>query len=502
MIQTVQQRDASTTQKQEHAIRTKSGYGKLPSATNFSSKARQKIMDAIPIFGTGTDHVKQVELTIPGSTASALKTFASWSSYALNRFTQFLRRKIGVNCKYLYVWEFQSRGALHLHFIISDTAEKMVFISEAQVRELWYEVLISINEKSGKDVFERVGGGSWKDDSSVLQVKAEDCDNAKKRCFYLSKDETKVPITLGSGETLSPGRWWGMSKTLRKHINQILFKLTFEATSDQSRLLFEIAKVQLGGTWHAHFNAFTQKQIGWQTYAHRNLKNAIKTLNSLYAGSKPVRAEYTYCPGKVTFKVYTNGHIKLAFRNLTAREFLKRHADPQITGHRKSIGALLVDTYLKNASAITFNCNISAKSKSGRGQQAGNQKKQADRKQAILSSLQDFRVENNGIDPTLNVLSKRTKADKKTVKKVLKEEGIELKKLPIKILDSENSKQGPSLSSPETEDLFLETPFPKEGHGQTGIVVFTHSDGEGNTKTCMNTRENEATRTMLIVGTK
>ena len=106
----------------------------------------------------------------------------------LNSFLQYLRRR---NIQYVWVLEFQKRGAPHFHVLISD------YISKNELSERWYEIV-----RSG--------------DKRHLQAgtRIESIKSKKHLYGYLSSYINKLLQKTVPNAYLSVGRFWGASRNL------------------------------------------------------------------------------------------------------------------------------------------------------------------------------------------------------------------------------------------------------------------------------------------------
>ena len=106
----------------------------------------------------------------------------------LNVFLQWLRRQ---GIKYIWVLEFQLRGAPHYHIIASD------YIPKAELSERWYKIVGSKDERHL-----RTG-------TQIQSIKS------KRHLYgYLSNYIKKLHQKSVPAEFLSVGRFWGASRNL------------------------------------------------------------------------------------------------------------------------------------------------------------------------------------------------------------------------------------------------------------------------------------------------
>ena len=196
--------------------RSDAGYGRLPDKpTAFGLNGKRKLIrqgaamesEAPPhecLFLTGT---------LPGSTQDSFRAIAEWSAYIVHR----LKSWIGTYApqKYdFYCWEYQRRGALHLHYCVwmpNDSARSMVL---DKFREWWIQILHRVGESCNTDMFRKNSGKTWLSDLSKVRAVAEICRKSPAR--YLAKYLSKSAAPLrGPARAFSPSRWWGTSRPLK-----------------------------------------------------------------------------------------------------------------------------------------------------------------------------------------------------------------------------------------------------------------------------------------------
>lgn len=177
-------------------------------------KARHKIIHHGGLFSEDSkDRQLFLTGTLPGSTDSAMSEFTRLAPYVVKIVQTYLPRSCGCSAselKYLWVWELQKRGALHMHVIVEcrdrATAEELHDGWEG----IWVSALRAADAKAGVDIFERWYGGSWSEDESQWQIKAEFVKKSVAR--YLAKYESKG--SDGDSKYFPP-RWYGISTALR-----------------------------------------------------------------------------------------------------------------------------------------------------------------------------------------------------------------------------------------------------------------------------------------------
>lgn len=195
-----------------------SGFGRLPRPTEFGVSARRQVkrlsavLDGLVakpeelIFFTGT---------LPGSTRDSMLALSQWSGFVIHRLKAWMH-DIDSRYKCLFVWEWQRRGALHLHMAVHcDKEEHRREIFDG-LRARWFDLLGAVSDRSGVDVFRRAGGrGTWKDALHKCRARAEWV--RKSIGAYLGKYMSKaVGPTGAKSRYFYPSRWWGSTQNLKE----------------------------------------------------------------------------------------------------------------------------------------------------------------------------------------------------------------------------------------------------------------------------------------------
>ena len=193
------------------------GYGATGRVSSFSLNGRRRILRAGGAIDKTTDSPSEsifLTGTLPGSTEEAKRAIAEWSSYAVNLVQSWLGKRIP-NKLLIYSWEFQRRGALHLHVVVvckdSTIAQEIISGWKAQ----WTRVIDDISLKSGVDCWRKNRSFSYADDNKdSLQTDAKECRASV--AAYLSKYLSKANMSpdVNYVQQYSPSRFWGVSRPL------------------------------------------------------------------------------------------------------------------------------------------------------------------------------------------------------------------------------------------------------------------------------------------------
>lgn len=197
--------------------RKKAGYGSVGRQSAFSNYARQQILRC----GGALEHLYQPEqclfltMTLPGSTEAAKLAIAEWSAYLVDTFKSWLSKRVQSRHE-MYVWEWQRRGALHLHYVIGCPDKAVGEEIRQSLRGQWIRLLDNVCEKSGVDVYAKNAGFSHKHNKGVVRVDAQWCEKSVAAYLskYVSKESRKNRNRVN--KKYYPSRWYGCSRPLLK----------------------------------------------------------------------------------------------------------------------------------------------------------------------------------------------------------------------------------------------------------------------------------------------
>ncbi len=208
------------------------GYGGVPKATKFGLNARRIISRCAGVFDR--DEIPNCQClfltgTIPGSTKEAFDAVAKWSSWLVKSVKTWISN-CGVTDNYsLYCWEFQSRGALHIHYL--------VLVKDPIIRQLvmwkwamkWGQLIDAVGKKEGVDMWRKSDGSTWAGRKSVLQAPAQFVRHSVGSYLsdYLSKNSPEPGKNI-VGECMNPVRWWGASRPLLQRMRELSSEFIIE----------------------------------------------------------------------------------------------------------------------------------------------------------------------------------------------------------------------------------------------------------------------------------
>ena len=158
--------------------------------------------------------------TLPGSTKGAMTALARGSGRFMKILQTYVLREMGQpsdEVKYLWVYELQARGALHVHAVFEWKTKKIARRFLGKWASIWAKALRAFDSGIREDLFGRKKGGSWRNRPDVWQTDAEFV--RKDAAAYLSKYVGKQK--RGNSEYY-PSRWFGASTGLRRSMTDWL----------------------------------------------------------------------------------------------------------------------------------------------------------------------------------------------------------------------------------------------------------------------------------------
>jgi hypothetical protein len=196
--------------------RSHAGYGSLPPRPRrFGLNAKRQLIRAGAAMekSVAIDECLFLTGTLPGSTESAFRAIAEWSGYLVNNLKAWIAKYQNEKLDF-YCWEYQKRGALHLHYcvhIASPTDRDYIL---RNFHGWWVETLHRIGEKSVCDLFRKNSEKTWANDPARVRAVAEVCRKSPGR--YLAKYLSKSAAPKrGASRAFSPSSWWGTSRPLK-----------------------------------------------------------------------------------------------------------------------------------------------------------------------------------------------------------------------------------------------------------------------------------------------
>lgn len=235
------------------------GYGDRPNVTYFTHRSGQKVRECgavIDMLCNGDpSKCRVITLTLPASGHEAYDALSRYSGYATNRLFQVIRRNDShAELYWFYVWEYQSRGALHLHLCLFHEDGKVSKGIGDEIVSKWRDVLRDISRKSGVNLLFSKGFNrdvALCDMQSINQQMYFGCGAYFSK--YASKTASANPC-MGEPESVKRSalckkypvsRFWGSSQNIKRMVreNSLSFKKEDLQTEDIEEMEYETVQI-------------------------------------------------------------------------------------------------------------------------------------------------------------------------------------------------------------------------------------------------------------------
>jgi hypothetical protein len=206
-----------------------SGRGYSGTIRGITKRARASILAGGAILSRRVEGVAPasfITLTIPGNLSSNRDIVPRWTGYICNRLMQIVRRSQSRRddgfFEWIYCWEYQARGWLHLHMVLQHPCPGLALEVGRNIASAWFGILKEISLQEGRCLFTQSSGRCcylpryWQAD--VQAVSKDVCRYISK---YVSKGRSSDKGTDAErdwGRAFPLTRWWGMSRRLCQEV--------------------------------------------------------------------------------------------------------------------------------------------------------------------------------------------------------------------------------------------------------------------------------------------
>jgi hypothetical protein len=216
-------RTLDITKKSQRSPKSHRGWGMKNTPKRYTNRSGQKVREVGAMMDNScwltTEQASCTTLTLPANTPESFDVLARYSGYIINRLFQIIRRQHPVEPKWFFVWEFQKRGALHLHIAhyAEDPTDSQ--LTGALLIDQWHKILIDVSQLSQCCLFTAREG----DRCTVRQFHQHHTQPMYKSCGayfskYASKSENSKEGSYISffSKKYPPSRFWGSSMALKR----------------------------------------------------------------------------------------------------------------------------------------------------------------------------------------------------------------------------------------------------------------------------------------------
>jgi len=198
---------------------TKLQVNKPKSFTKVSGQRLRECGAAMDILSGGDlSQTWEICLTLPANHEAAFQALSKNTYFATHRIFSYLKKQYDGAVSWFYVWEYQKRGALHLHIAVHHPKSELLSTICSDVKRAWIRILKDIGDASdgismfankyGKDVPEK----HWQMHSAQIN-KSVGAYFSK----YAGKEESKQSWYC---QKYPISRFWGSSKTIKDVIKE------------------------------------------------------------------------------------------------------------------------------------------------------------------------------------------------------------------------------------------------------------------------------------------
>ena len=185
-------------------------------------------------------------LTLPADTKEAFECIAAYSGYAVNRLFQPIRRDYADCNKWFFVWEYQKRGALHLHIAHYHHCKIIGAAIGEKILETWHNILCDISDNSGICLFTAKQG-----DRCTLRKNHQHQTQPMRKSVagyfskYASKSGQKEEnnYVRKFSQMYPPSRFWGCSKQIKAIVKENSFHNCRDYTEQKDFMYFLFVRI-------------------------------------------------------------------------------------------------------------------------------------------------------------------------------------------------------------------------------------------------------------------
>jgi len=202
---------------------SRSGFGDIPRETKFGNNARRTLLRVGAVLDGLMDGPSEAVFltgTIPNGYDDGRITASAYSGWFVHSLKAWVNKYASSKHDF-YVWEYQRRGSLHLHYCVwvqCPIARRKVI---ERFHEEWVRLLLRITVATGVDLCYSSPNGTSKDNTAYIQAYAQEVRLSVAK--YLSKYCGKEAASMARDKQRNlypPSRWWGASRPLLQELKR------------------------------------------------------------------------------------------------------------------------------------------------------------------------------------------------------------------------------------------------------------------------------------------
>lgn len=199
-----------------HVAPIYAGRGRIGTRHSIGRGARKFIRNCGAVIDQGRlETVVFLTGTLPGSTPEALQALAAWSAQVIETIRKWLYG-IDPGLEFFGVWEYQRRGALHLHICIRCPSIALARSIKQGFKSRWVKAIAAVGRRAKIDIFARRSGGSFEFMRWRTRTDAQTVE--KSVANYLGKYLSKGSQKSRKACHFPPSSWFFASDRLRQEV--------------------------------------------------------------------------------------------------------------------------------------------------------------------------------------------------------------------------------------------------------------------------------------------
>jgi hypothetical protein len=164
----------------------------------------------------------------------------------------------------MYTWEYQKRGALHLHLVVELSEENAQYVEE-HFKDEWNRLLNRIGNASGVDMYRKTA--TYRHSQDKTQADTLRCDREPSR--YISKYISKKNTKAFGVNRFPPKQWYQISRSLLAELEERTEVYEIDGLSyGQARAFIEDANHNIESSELGGSREFRGAVFAWSGYSY------------------------------------------------------------------------------------------------------------------------------------------------------------------------------------------------------------------------------------------
>lgn len=220
---------------------------RLPRLTAFGNYARRRLKEAGAALQRSIAAPEEALFltgTLPSVDVEAWRALAVCSGYVVHRLKAWIAKRLKSKLDF-YVWEWQKRGALHLHYVVAAPDFEIRTKIKEGFHAQWIRLLQDVEAITGVSMFTGSHGRDWSEAPEKIRTEAAECrvDVSRYLSKYLSKGTN--PKDAASLGRFCPTRWFGVSRPLSQRVRELTEEVEIVEENISDNVVYEELSSQI-----------------------------------------------------------------------------------------------------------------------------------------------------------------------------------------------------------------------------------------------------------------